>query len=59
MTEGEERAFHVPPQKTLKNWVIKMKLNTKIQDPLPYFLTTPSTSLKEFENDCESMFSLV
>jgi hypothetical protein len=29
-----------------------MQENTKIEDPLPYFLTTPSTPSKEFENDC-------
>jgi hypothetical protein len=27
----------------------------KMEDPLPDFLTTPSTPSKEFENDCASM----
>ena len=37
---------HVPLQKTLKNWIIKMTENIKIEDPLQDFLTTPSTPLK-------------
>jgi hypothetical protein len=28
----------------------------KIEDPFPDFFTTPCTPLKEFENDCASMF---
>jgi hypothetical protein len=43
-------------KKTLKNCNIKMQQNTKIEDPLPDFLTTPCTPSKEFENDCASMF---
>ncbi len=31
-----------------------MQKNTKIEDPLPHFLTTPCTPSKEFENDCAS-----
>jgi hypothetical protein len=48
-------APHVPPQKTLKNCNIKMQENTKIEDPLLDFFTTPCTPSKEFENDCASM----
>jgi hypothetical protein len=42
--ESGERdgAPHVPPQKTSKNW----NKSTKIEDPLPDFLTTPSTPQK-------------
>jgi len=43
---GEESgARHAPPQKTSKKLIIiiKCKKSTKIEDPLPYFLTTPST----------------
>jgi hypothetical protein len=32
-----------------------MLQNTKIEDPLLDFLTTPCTPSKEFENDCASM----
>jgi hypothetical protein len=49
---GRRGAPHVPHQKTSKDWIVKMQENTKIEDPLPYFLTTPSTPSKEFENDC-------
>ncbi len=43
--EGERGrgAPRVPPQKTLKNCNMKMQSNTKIEYPLPDFLTTPST----------------
>ncbi len=51
-------APYVPPQKTLKNCNIKMQLNTKIEDPLPDFLTTPCTPSKEFEKDCASMLCI-
>ncbi len=32
-----------------------MQQNTKIENPLPDFFTTPRTPSKEFENDCASM----
>ncbi len=46
---GRKGAPHVPPQKTLKNCNIKMQQNTKIEDPLPDFLTTPCTPQKNLK----------
>jgi hypothetical protein len=34
-----------------------MQQNTKIEDPLPDFFTTPCTPSKEFENDCASVIA--
>jgi len=40
---GKRGTPHLPPS---KDWIIKMQSNTKIEDPFPGFLTTPSTHLK-------------
>jgi hypothetical protein len=52
---GMRVAPHVPPQKTLKNLVIKMQWSTKIEDPQRRFPHNPKYPSKEFENDCASM----
>jgi len=40
------RAPYVPPQKNLKNLVIKIIFNTKIKKTYLDFITTPSIPLK-------------
>jgi hypothetical protein len=47
---AEEGGTSIPPQNISKNWIIKVKLNTKNEDLLPHFLTTPRPPSKEFEN---------
>ncbi len=40
---------HVQPQKTSKNWIIKMQTNVKIEDP-PRFSYSPKPSPSPFKN---------